>query len=170
MACAAQYATSRCSRESEAKVGAANASTAIPSTSRSPPPAEARSHASGAAWPPTRGPVPHSEPRGPGERTCKTTAPPTAEVLHAPTPAVLAGASTLPNTSRPGGHRPPHLGNWRPPMTNPIPHVHFNDSTRQAALFETMILAAAADGAIDKVELEEIYRRVFERPEFHGIH
>jgi hypothetical protein len=33
MACAAQYATSRCSRESEAKVGAANASTATPSTS-----------------------------------------------------------------------------------------------------------------------------------------
>src|SRR2546423_4464742 len=32
-----------------------------------------------------------------------------------------------------------------------------------------MILAAAADGAVDKVELQEIYRRVFERPEFHGI-
>jgi uncharacterized tellurite resistance protein B-like protein len=49
-------------------------------------------------------------------------------------------------------------------------HVHFADSTRQAALFETMILAAAADGRVDKVEVEEIYRRVFERPEFHGIH
>ena len=49
-------------------------------------------------------------------------------------------------------------------------HVKFDDSTRQAALFETMILAAAADGAVDKVEVEEIYRRVFERPEFHGIH
>ncbi len=48
-------------------------------------------------------------------------------------------------------------------------HVHFNDQTRQAALFETMILAAAADGRVDKVEVEEIYRRVFERPEFHGI-
>jgi uncharacterized tellurite resistance protein B-like protein len=33
-----------------------------------------------------------------------------------------------------------------------------------------MILAAAADGRVDKVEVEEIYRRVFERPEFHGIH
>jgi uncharacterized tellurite resistance protein B-like protein len=48
-------------------------------------------------------------------------------------------------------------------------HVQFNDSSRQAALFETMILAAAADGAVNKVELQEIYRRVFERPEFHGI-
>ncbi|OLD33727.1 MAG: hypothetical protein AUI19_04205 [Myxococcales bacterium 13_1_40CM_2_68_15] len=48
-------------------------------------------------------------------------------------------------------------------------HIHFGDSTRQAALFETMILAAAADGSVDKVELQEIYRRVFERPEFHGI-
>ena len=49
-------------------------------------------------------------------------------------------------------------------------HVHFKDSTRQAALFETMILAAAADGRVDIVEVEEIYRQVFERPEFHGIH
>jgi uncharacterized tellurite resistance protein B-like protein len=49
-------------------------------------------------------------------------------------------------------------------------HVRFNDSTVQAALFETMILAAAADGRMDKEEMEEIYRRVFERPEFHGIH
>jgi uncharacterized tellurite resistance protein B-like protein len=48
-------------------------------------------------------------------------------------------------------------------------HVHFADRTRQAALFETMILAAGADGKITKVELEEIYRRVFERPEFKGI-
>jgi uncharacterized tellurite resistance protein B-like protein len=48
-------------------------------------------------------------------------------------------------------------------------HVQFGDSTRQAALFETMILAAAADGAVDKVELSAIYRHVFERPEFHGI-
>ena len=48
-------------------------------------------------------------------------------------------------------------------------NVQFGDSTRQAALFETMILAAAADGSVDKVELQEIYRRVFERPEFHGI-
>ncbi|HET7788399.1 MAG TPA: tellurite resistance TerB family protein [Myxococcales bacterium] len=53
-------------------------------------------------------------------------------------------------------------------MTNP--RIHFNDSSRQAAMFETMVLAAAADGAIDKVELEAIYRLVFERPEFHGIH
>ena len=49
-------------------------------------------------------------------------------------------------------------------------HVHFKDSTRQAALFETMFLAAAADGRVDIVEVEEIYRQVFERPEFHGIH
>ena len=49
-------------------------------------------------------------------------------------------------------------------------HVHFADKTRQAALFETMILAAGADGSINKPEVEEIYRRVFERPEFHGIH
>jgi uncharacterized tellurite resistance protein B-like protein len=49
-------------------------------------------------------------------------------------------------------------------------HIHFSDSTQQAALFETMILAAAADGRVDRVEVEEIYRRVFERPEFHGIH
>ena len=49
-------------------------------------------------------------------------------------------------------------------------HVHFADKTRQAALFETMILAAAADGRVNKPEMEEIYRRVFERPEFHGIH
>ena len=49
-------------------------------------------------------------------------------------------------------------------------HVHFSDETRQAALFETMILAAGSDGNVSKVEVEEIYRRVFERPEFHGIH
>jgi uncharacterized tellurite resistance protein B-like protein len=52
----------------------------------------------------------------------------------------------------------------------PNSHVHFHDSTKQAALFETMILAAAADGAVERVEVEEIYRQVFERPEFHGIH
>lgn len=48
-------------------------------------------------------------------------------------------------------------------------HVHFGDKTRQAALFETMMLAAAADGVVTKEEVEEIYRRVFERPEFKGI-
>lgn len=48
-------------------------------------------------------------------------------------------------------------------------HIHFKDSTRQAALFETMILAAAADGAVDRVEVEEIYRQAFNRPEFRGI-
>ncbi|TMB35960.1 MAG: hypothetical protein E6J61_00980 [Deltaproteobacteria bacterium] len=48
--------------------------------------------------------------------------------------------------------------------------VHFGDTTRQAALFETMILAAGSDGSVTKVEVEEIYRRVFERPEFNGIH
>ncbi len=51
----------------------------------------------------------------------------------------------------------------------PNKHVQFHDSTRQAAMFETMILAAAADGNVDKVEVEEIYRNVFGRPEFHGI-
>jgi uncharacterized tellurite resistance protein B-like protein len=49
-------------------------------------------------------------------------------------------------------------------------HVHFGDSTRQAALFETMILVAGADGTVTREEVEEIYRRVFERPEFKGIH
>jgi uncharacterized tellurite resistance protein B-like protein len=49
-------------------------------------------------------------------------------------------------------------------------HVHFGDRSRQAALFETMILAAGSDGRVSKVEVEEIYRRVFERPEFRGIH
>ena len=53
-------------------------------------------------------------------------------------------------------------------MTNK--HVHFGDATRQAALFETMMLAAMADGKVTKTEVEQIYRRVFERPEFHGIH
>lgn len=49
-------------------------------------------------------------------------------------------------------------------------HVHFGDASRQAALFETMMLAAMADGKVDRPEVEQIYRRVFERPEFHGIH
>lgn len=52
-------------------------------------------------------------------------------------------------------------------MTNR--HIHFGDSTRQAALFETMILVAGADGIVTREEVEEIYRRVFERPEFQGI-
>jgi hypothetical protein len=47
---------------------------------------------------------------------------------------------------------------------------NFSDHTRQAALFETMILAAASDGDVTKNEVEEIYRQVFERPEFDGIH
>jgi uncharacterized tellurite resistance protein B-like protein len=55
-------------------------------------------------------------------------------------------------------------------MSSNNKHIHFSDKTRQAALFETMILAAAADGRVAKAEIEEIYRRVFERPEFHGIH
>lgn len=55
-------------------------------------------------------------------------------------------------------------------MTTNSRHVHFNDSSRQAALLETMLLAAAADGKVQRKEVEEIYRRVFERPEFHGIH
>lgn len=55
-------------------------------------------------------------------------------------------------------------------MSSNSRHIHFSDKTRQAALFETMILAAAADGRVAKAEIEEIYRRVFERPEFHGIH
>ena len=52
----------------------------------------------------------------------------------------------------------------------PNRHVHFGDRTRQAALFETMILVAGADGTVTRDEVEEIYRRVFERPEFEGIH
>ena len=48
-------------------------------------------------------------------------------------------------------------------------HIHFGDRTRQAALFETMILVAGHDGQITKDEIEEIFRRVFERPEFKGI-
>jgi uncharacterized tellurite resistance protein B-like protein len=52
----------------------------------------------------------------------------------------------------------------------PKSHVHFGDTTRQAALFETMILVAGADGLVTREEVEEIYRRVFERPEFKGIH
>ena len=55
-------------------------------------------------------------------------------------------------------------------MTTSNRHVHFGDATRQAALFETMMLAAMADGKVDRPEVEQIYRRVFERPEFHGIH
>ena len=52
-----------------------------------------------------------------------------------------------------------------------MPHrKHFGDRTRQAALFETMILVAGADGEVTRDEVEEIYRRVFERPEFQGIH
>ena len=49
-------------------------------------------------------------------------------------------------------------------------HVHFGDRSRQAALFETMILVAGADGKVTKDEIEAIYRRVFERAEFKGIH
>lgn len=49
-------------------------------------------------------------------------------------------------------------------------HVQFEDGSRQMALLETMLLAAAADGSVSKVEVEDIYRRVFERPEFEGIH
>lgn len=49
-------------------------------------------------------------------------------------------------------------------------HVHFSDRSRQGALLEAMLLVASADGAVTKVELEDIYRRVFERPEFEGIH
>ena len=30
-------------------------------------------------------------------------------------------------------------------------HVHFSDRSRQAALFETMILAAGSDGSVSKV-------------------
>lgn len=49
-------------------------------------------------------------------------------------------------------------------------HIHFEGKSRQAALLETMLLAAGADGAVSKIELEDIYRRVFERPEFEEIH
>jgi uncharacterized tellurite resistance protein B-like protein len=65
-----------------------------------------------------------------------------------------------------------HEAEWgvRRPAMGKNGQVHFADETRQAALFEIMILAAGSDGDVSKVEVEEIYRRVFERPEFHGIH
>src|SRR2546428_10734468 len=44
-------------------------------------------------------------------------------------------------------------------------HIHFGDSTRQAALFGTMILAAPADGSGDKGERQGSYRRRLWRPE-----
>lgn len=39
---------------------------------------------------------------------------------------------------------------------------------RNAALIETMLLAASADGQISTVEMEVLLRRVIERPEFEG--
>src|SRR4051812_44700344 len=39
---------------------------------------------------------------------------------------------------------------------------------RNAALIESMLLAASADGRISDVELEALIRRVIERPEFEG--
>src|ERR1043165_4363678 len=39
---------------------------------------------------------------------------------------------------------------------------------RNAALIETMVLAASADGRISEVELEALIQRVIERPEFDG--
>ncbi len=48
-------------------------------------------------------------------------------------------------------------------------HVHFGDHTRQAALFEAMLLAAGADGQVTKHEIETIYRQVAAHPAFHGI-
>jgi uncharacterized tellurite resistance protein B-like protein len=51
----------------------------------------------------------------------------------------------------------------------PHRHIQFSDHSKQAALFETMLLVAGADGRITRNEIDEIYRRVFERPEFKGI-
>lgn len=39
---------------------------------------------------------------------------------------------------------------------------------RNAALIETMMLAAIADGSVSQVELQTLLRRVIERPEFEG--
>src|SRR5262249_16254168 len=65
-----------------------------------------------------------------------------------------------------------HGAEWgvRRPAMGRNGQVHFADETRQAALFEIMILAAGSDGDVSKVEAQEICRGVFERPEFHGIH
>src|SRR5216684_8202955 len=80
----------------------------------------------------------------------------------------MSGARACPPVDSGGAHG----AKWwsRRPAMGKNGHVHFSDETRQAALFETMILAAGSDGDVSKVEVEEIYRRVFERPEFHGIH
>jgi hypothetical protein len=51
----------------------------------------------------------------------------------------------------------------------PYRHIQFGHKSRQAALLETMILVAGADGRVTRAEIDEIYRRVFERPEFKGI-
>ena len=39
---------------------------------------------------------------------------------------------------------------------------------RNAALVETMLLAAMADGAVSQREMQTLLRRVIERPEFEG--
>lgn len=41
---------------------------------------------------------------------------------------------------------------------------------RNAALIETMLLAAMADGTVSQVEMQTLLRRVIERPEFEGTH
>jgi len=41
---------------------------------------------------------------------------------------------------------------------------------RNAALIETMLLAAMADGNVSQVEMQTLIRRVIERPEFEGTH
>ncbi|TMA87291.1 MAG: hypothetical protein E6J63_14760 [Deltaproteobacteria bacterium] len=110
------------------------------------------------------------------ERICRTRRrPPRDRRSSPPTPTDRPVACALRTTSRRDGHPDRPLGNcaamagMTTEQAMTTEHIHFGDSTRQAALFETMILAAAADGSVDKVELQEIYRRVFERPEFHGI-
>jgi tellurite resistance protein len=39
---------------------------------------------------------------------------------------------------------------------------------RNAALVETMLLAAIADGNVSEIEMQTLLRRIFERPEFEG--
>src|SRR5579872_4834768 len=57
-------------------------------------------------------------------------------------------AAGLARPQRRGFERPPRGDNRA--MTQR--HIHFGDRTRQAALFETMILVAGADGTVTKDE------------------
>src|SRR6185436_16815387 len=171
----AYQATRRWSRGSAVNCGAASATTAIPSASAS---RVAGCAANDGGWAATCGAALRSAAAGaPGAAVAAGCgAVRQAHIANHDTATALAHPDRPPRRMGAAYHIPwrwtsgPSLGKLPPgedPMTTD--HIHFGDSTRQAALFETMILAAAADGSVDKVELHEIYRRVFERPEFHGI-